>query len=136
MSSSHFMILKQMETQLSSLVVQQYQNNDDNVPQTEIYESVGRDIDYDQRNEENVQQLYNRYGSSNNTGLQQSQTNPSEEIEAKKAISTFEEIGDKNMEARASWNKSKQALIAARLLRVRREIGNLQKELSVQPEQS
>jgi len=32
MSSSHFMILKQMETQLSSLVVQQYQNNDDNVP--------------------------------------------------------------------------------------------------------
>lgn len=40
------------------------------------------------------------------------------------------------MEARASWNKSKQALIADRLLRVRREIGNLQKELSVQSEQS
>jgi len=29
--------------------------------QTEMYESVGRDVDFDQRNEENMAQMYSRF---------------------------------------------------------------------------
>lgn len=97
--------------------------------QTEIFESVGRDNDFDQRNDENLMQQYNRFASATSIASQQNQSVIVEDADAKKSQATFSEAGKQSMEGRKMAELSRQAQIAQRLLKIRKEIAKLGKEL-------
>ena len=75
-----------------------------NVIQTEIFESTDKDVDFDQLNDENMN--YSRYGGSQNQ--QQSQNIMSEEIDPKKAMTTFNKIAEENEKERFQLKRSRQ----------------------------
>lgn len=56
-----------------------------------------------------------------------------EDIDAKRSQNTFEEIGDKHLQEKAKEALARHAQIAQRLMRIRKDIGRLDKEMKCSP---
>ncbi|CDW72269.1 UNKNOWN [Stylonychia lemnae] len=94
--------------------------------QAEFLETPGRDLDFDQLNEENMN--YSRF-----TGTQHQQATlniVNEDIDPKKSLSEFTKIADSHEKERFVLKRSRQAQIGQRLMRIREEIYRLEKELN------
>lgn len=74
-------------------------------------------------------QQYNRFASATSIASQQNQSVIVEDADAKKSQATFSEAGKQSMEGRKMAELSRQAQIAQRLLKIRKEIAKLGKEL-------
>eukprot|EP00347_Sterkiella_histriomuscorum_P022022 403331958 len=107
---------------------------ENSVVEAEFLETPGRDIDFDQINEENM--TYSRYGGSSAAAQhqQQSQNIISEDIDTKKSINTFNKIAEDHEKERFQIKRSRQAQIGQRLHRIREEIYRLEKELNNNPD--